>query len=50
MIIIFGNIWDILKRCRGLFKINYIRWVGLFAKRVNRKGLFGKRVVKGGVF
>ena len=50
MIIISRNIRDILKRCRGFFKINYIRWEGLFAKRVNRKGLFGKRVVKGGVF
>ena len=49
MIVISGNIHGMLKRCRGLFKINYIRWEGLFAKRVNRKGLIGKRVIKDGV-
>ena len=46
MIIIFGNIRDILKRCRGLFKINYIWWEGLYAKRENMKGLFGKKGYK----
>ena len=49
MIVISRNIWDILKRCRCLFKINYIWWEGLFAIRENRKGLFVKRVIKGGV-
>ena len=27
----------------------YIRWEGLFVKRVNMKGLFGKGVIMGGV-
>ena len=49
MIVISGNIRDILKRCRGLF-INVRYKVGGFVcKRVNMKGLFGKRVIMGGV-
>ena len=46
MIINFGNIRDILKRCRGLFKINYIWWKGLFANIIKGRDLFakGKRV------
>ena len=49
MIVIFGNIRDILKRCRGLFKIKYIWWEGLFAKRKTGRAFLGKRVIKGGV-
>ena len=49
MIVISRNIRDTLKRRRGLFKINYIRWEVLFVKRENRKDLFGKKVIKGGV-
>ena len=47
MIINFGNIRDILKRCRGLFEIKYIWWESLFAKKENREGLFGKKGYKG---
>ena len=48
LIVISGNIWSILKRCRGLFKIKYIWWEGLFAKRKTGRAFLGKMVIKGG--
>ena len=47
LVIISRNIRDILKRCRGLFKINYIWWEGLFAKKGKQGGSFWKKGYKG---
>ena len=48
MFIIYRNIRDTLKRRRGLFKIKYIKWEGLFAKRKIGRAFLEKRVIKGG--
>ena len=52
MIVISRNIWDILKRCRGSFRIRFIGWKGLvvnimkvrdfFVKGPKVEGLFNK--------
>ena len=46
LIVISRNIQGILKRCRGLFKIKYMWWEGLFAKRKTGRAFLGKRVTR----
>ena len=43
MVAIFGNTRVTLKMGRGLFRIKFTRWRGLFFKREKKEVSFGKR-------